>query len=83
VFVFMALFGAGIAWLYLMALQRPTILWVWLWAYFQTVLLLSIHTGFADMRHLILTVFALLIAWGSSHHPLALLRRRHSTGAET
>ncbi|MBN1475959.1 oligosaccharide repeat unit polymerase, partial [Candidatus Sumerlaeota bacterium] len=83
VFVFMGLFGAGIAWLYLMALRRPTVLWVWLWAYSQTALLLSIHTGFADTRHLVLTVFALLIAWGSSRHPFALLRRRHPTGAET
>jgi Putative O-antigen polymerase len=83
VFVFMGLFGMGIAWLYLMAARRPTLLWVWLWAYFQTALLLSIHTGFADTRHLVLTVFALLIAWGSSRHPFAYLRPRHLTGAET
>jgi hypothetical protein len=83
VFIFMLLVGAGLAWLYLMAVKRPTLLWVWLWAYFQTAILLSIHTGFADIRHLILTLFALVIAWVSSRQPFSYLATRRGRETET
>jgi uncharacterized membrane protein len=69
----MLVFGAGIAALYLWLQRRPSLLALWLWAYFQSALLLSIHTGFADFRHVALTVFALLLAWSSSAEPWAWL----------
>jgi hypothetical protein len=71
----MALFGAFLTWLWDLALRRGTLLALWLWAYFTAVFLLSIHTGFADLRHGILAVFALGLAWASSPRPWAWLQR--------
>jgi uncharacterized membrane protein len=63
IFFGMMLFGVGIAALWQLVEQRPSLLTLWLWAYFNAALLLSIHTGFADLRHLVLTLFAVALAW--------------------
>jgi hypothetical protein len=77
----MAVFGAALAALCHLSATRPSLLTVWLWAYFQTALLISIHTGFADTRHLVLMIFGIGMAWVSSRRPLAWLDRRFGAAA--